>query len=339
MDYARRSMAPLLFELRLGFVARGADIGKWGLSQYPSEGEILLPPLTAMQMVDSRVEKDIVIVTFRPTVKATMIQTGGDDVKRYQLQEMAVAKAKEEAEQAAAEQAAMEALERHKKENADEAARQWKLTMAETRVKAAQQQAANLKVQLAECRKRELAEKMKRHMSFKHEETYHEEHEKLEEEMRQQLAQLQKMFDDEHKALEAAKAEAEKKRSDASEAAETEACANKQLQWALLNTNARTARARQQEIVAAEREQATHVTMRWARGSRRALGDITRQPTIASMATGVDQAATEEGSTSEGTSLPPQLQVPDDAGGGGGAGGGDRSQSPAARTRRRSRPL
>ena len=128
----------------------------------------------------------------------------------------------------------MEALERHKKENADEAARQWKLTMAETRVKAAQQQAANLKVQLAECRKRELAEKMKRHMSFKHEETYHEEHEKLEEEMRQQLAQLQKMFDDEHKALEAAKAEAEKKRSDASEAAETEACANKQLQWALL---------------------------------------------------------------------------------------------------------
>ena len=76
MEYARRSSAALLFELRLGFVARGADIGKWGLSQYPSEGEILLPPLTALQMTESRVEKDLVIVTFRPTIAANPLKTG-----------------------------------------------------------------------------------------------------------------------------------------------------------------------------------------------------------------------------------------------------------------------
>ena len=38
LQYARRSDAKLLFELRLGFVARGADIGLWGLSQYANEG-------------------------------------------------------------------------------------------------------------------------------------------------------------------------------------------------------------------------------------------------------------------------------------------------------------
>ena len=33
LQYARRSKAKLLFEIRLGFVARGADIGRFGLSQ------------------------------------------------------------------------------------------------------------------------------------------------------------------------------------------------------------------------------------------------------------------------------------------------------------------
>ena len=50
LEYAGRSDAKLLFELRLGFVSRGADIGQFELSQYPSEGEILLPPLTALQV-------------------------------------------------------------------------------------------------------------------------------------------------------------------------------------------------------------------------------------------------------------------------------------------------
>ena len=39
LQYARRSKAKLLFEIRLGFVARGADIGRFGLSQYPAEAE------------------------------------------------------------------------------------------------------------------------------------------------------------------------------------------------------------------------------------------------------------------------------------------------------------
>ena len=68
-QYAQSSSAKLLFELQLGYVARGADLGQWGLSQYPSESEILMPPCTALQIVENRIEQDVVVVVLRPTIR------------------------------------------------------------------------------------------------------------------------------------------------------------------------------------------------------------------------------------------------------------------------------
>jgi len=68
MMYASNSTAKLLFELQLGFVARGADIGEFGISQYHCEAEILLPPVTVLQVLSHRIEQDVVIVTLRPTL-------------------------------------------------------------------------------------------------------------------------------------------------------------------------------------------------------------------------------------------------------------------------------
>ena len=111
MPLLRQSQFPL------GFVARGADLGKFGLSQYPDEDEVcrthqsltcilkaclklsinfisrlrrnsqasnpnlvlshiclsvcnqvLLPPCTALEMVDQRIDQDVVIVVLRPTI-------------------------------------------------------------------------------------------------------------------------------------------------------------------------------------------------------------------------------------------------------------------------------
>ena len=247
MDYARRSMAPLLFELRLGFVARGADIGKWGLSQYPSEGEILLPPLTALQMTESRVEKDLVIVTFRPTIAANPLKTGkssnkqatskalqqqhsllspsptptgGDDLAR--IAKMEAAEQRNRAETA----------ERRAKEMAaKDAEKTWKFAMADTKLKASQRQACELSAQMKVARAKEVGTLMKRASS-----------EAESEKLKGQLESAQAEAD-------AAQKLALAKRAAAERAAELEACASKQLHWALLQSNQRLARARLTDIV------------------------------------------------------------------------------------------
>ena len=107
--FPHRHPVPLsrdLPQFPLGFVARGADLGKFGLSQYPDEDEVcwplstltlnltpspayqphkpaprlltaavtltrievLLPPCTALEMVDHRIDQDVVIVVLRPTI-------------------------------------------------------------------------------------------------------------------------------------------------------------------------------------------------------------------------------------------------------------------------------
>ena len=64
MDYAKRSKIKLIFEISQGMVARGADIG-W-LSMYPNEAEILFAPLTACEVVRTRIDGSTLVVELRP---------------------------------------------------------------------------------------------------------------------------------------------------------------------------------------------------------------------------------------------------------------------------------
>ena len=79
MAYARRAPGMILFEIQQGIVARGASIS-W-LSQHPHEEEILFPPLTALEVVGSRIDGAVVVVQLRASMKAPgLLKTGGDDL-------------------------------------------------------------------------------------------------------------------------------------------------------------------------------------------------------------------------------------------------------------------
>ena len=80
LQYARRSKAKLLFELRLG-LWRGADIGRFGLSQYLAEAEIPMPR-TALQAVEPVIEKDLAVV-FRLTLRRHQGACGGGRWARF----------------------------------------------------------------------------------------------------------------------------------------------------------------------------------------------------------------------------------------------------------------
>lgn len=222
MEYASRSSAKLLFELRLGFVARGADIGRWGLSQYPSEGEILLPPLTALQMVEVCIEKDLVIVAFRPTVMiGTTLKTGEDDVAKAQLTRQQEKRAAKQEQERLAKEAA-----------ADHMSQQWKASMADVKHKAVQLKASDMAAKAEEAKVRDMEQQIKQ-LQASEEET-----KRLHEELLNTQARAA-----------AARDEAEAVRADADHAAELEAVLSKQLHWVLLDTNQRLARARLSDIV------------------------------------------------------------------------------------------
>ena len=52
-----------IFEMRMGMGDRGADL-TW-LSQYPHEREVLLPPLTGVEALDSDVEGNVLVIHSR----------------------------------------------------------------------------------------------------------------------------------------------------------------------------------------------------------------------------------------------------------------------------------
>ena len=72
----------LIFEMQMGMVDRGADLS-W-LSQYPFEKEILFAPLTALQVVDTRIEGRVQVVIMRATVNqgGVTIDTTGARTQR-----------------------------------------------------------------------------------------------------------------------------------------------------------------------------------------------------------------------------------------------------------------
>ena len=125
-----------------------------------------------------------------------------------------------------------ETAERRAKEMAaKDAEKTWKFAMADTKLKASQRQACELSAQMKVARAKEVGTLMKRASS-----------EAESEKLKGQLESAQAEAD-------AAQKLALSKRAAAERAAELEACASKQLHWALLQSNQRLARARLTDIV------------------------------------------------------------------------------------------
>ena len=72
MDYAKMSGVKLIFEIKQGMVARGADVS-W-LSMYPKEDEVLFAPLTACEVVKTRIEGSILVVELSPGAAPASLQ-------------------------------------------------------------------------------------------------------------------------------------------------------------------------------------------------------------------------------------------------------------------------
>lgn len=80
MDYAKatdKKAASCVMEVKMGMIDRGADLS-W-LSQYPHEKEITFPPYTGIEVLDTRVDKSVLVVELRlnvnlmsPTIEAAV---------------------------------------------------------------------------------------------------------------------------------------------------------------------------------------------------------------------------------------------------------------------------
>ena len=77
---------PMLFEMQMGMVDRGADI-EW-LSQYPREKECLFAPLTAFELLRTRVDEGVLVAEIRlnANMNALTLEEVIDKMKRSQLQ-------------------------------------------------------------------------------------------------------------------------------------------------------------------------------------------------------------------------------------------------------------
>ena len=157
MRYARRAPGMILLEVQQGFVARGASIA-W-LSQYPTEDEVLLPPLTALEVVGTRIEGAIVLVEIRPSVVPgrPWVSTGADDLAAaVARREAEVARREADAAQKAREwsanfiaQRAMHAREQHKL-LLDGRVEMWREAMQSNLLIHAQRKVATVSARLAE---------------------------------------------------------------------------------------------------------------------------------------------------------------------------------------------
>ena len=149
----------ILFEISQGFVARGAAIS-W-LSQYPNEEEILLPPLSVLEVVGTHVEGAVLVVELRPAMMPPKngLRSGQDDCQHAEFERAEIArKAKEEREEKERQvmalvhsQAETAAVKRKAKAEALLKARQmqWQQSMAAMQLAAAKRTVASKNLKLA----------------------------------------------------------------------------------------------------------------------------------------------------------------------------------------------
>lgn len=155
MAYARRAPGMILFEVVQGFVARGASIS-W-LSQYPNEEEILFPPLTALEVSETRVEGALLIVQMRPSMKPPgSLRSGARDIEE-------AANARKRQEDAIEQQ--RRALEAERKKAAEAISlkqRQvhWQQSMADMRLAASRRQAAKMQTKVLEQKRESIGMQM-----------------------------------------------------------------------------------------------------------------------------------------------------------------------------------
>ena len=70
MSYAQGS-ASTIFEMQMGMVDRGADLS-W-LSQYPHEKEVLFPPLTGLEALETEVDGSSLLIITRLSLNMTSL--------------------------------------------------------------------------------------------------------------------------------------------------------------------------------------------------------------------------------------------------------------------------
>ena len=150
-----------------------------------------------MQMVESFVEKDLLIVAFRPTIRAAELKTGVDDCARF-------AKAEQMREEAA--------REAERRTAANEALWQWRLMGAENRATAAMRTVSEMRAQAQALQ----VSNVGRQLKFARDQT--------------QILQLQAELTAAHGLAAAAKEEANQRSIEANHAAEREAEAQRQLE-------------------------------------------------------------------------------------------------------------
>ena len=68
-SHGRGDSLGIVFEMKQGMVNRGCELS-W-LSQYPFEREILFAPLTALEVVHTRVQNEVLVLEIVPTINQT----------------------------------------------------------------------------------------------------------------------------------------------------------------------------------------------------------------------------------------------------------------------------
>ena len=282
MHYARRGAAGLIFQLEQGFVGRGASIS-W-LSQYPAEAEILFPPLTALEVVDKKVEGDIVIVCMKPAMQSPPnVSSGPDELFKVEEELKRAAEEAKALEDAAAEASADEARTRMKMginmvlDDKRLATVKWKQQMADMKTKLAMAKLAECQWKLGRVQMEALNAKLENSMNEK--------------------ARLEatKAVAEKEEELRRLKEEAERKREAATRAQQMESVAAGQMAYDMGEANPQLGRTLTQEAVARD-------APKRAKPKRKENGDEGRggapsaspqRPQVSGMSFG-DKEATEE---------------------------------------------